>query len=139
MGIFVGAILAIIILGVFKARRDYGFTYFANPKETITYINSTGEKEPVKSFRVIGTIENGMAIAVCPQVHSYELIVLLSNDNGEVYYDNQIVDAPKEKVFKQIGVYKTNSKNGLEVVPVVKIADAPPKIKPLKPINKSMN
>lgn len=129
LGVFVGAILAIFIIGAFKASKSKRISYFDEPKETITFINSTGEEEAASTFRVIGSIENGMAIAVCTQVQSYDLVVLLCNVNGEQYYDNQIVNAPNNKVFKQVGVYNSISKDGPVAVPVVKIADKPQIIK----------
>ena len=42
------------------------------------------------------------------------------NDNGEYYYDEQIIKVPKGKCMRQVGIYKYQAKSGIEkTVPIV--------------------
>lgn len=53
-----------------------------------------------------------------------ELTVLITNDSGEYYYDDQIIKTTKTKCFKQVGIYKYNTRAGIEkTVPIVKLMD----------------
>ena len=45
-------------------------------------------------------------------------------DSGEYYYDDQIIKTTKTKCFKQVGIYKYNTRAGIEkTVPIVKLMD----------------
>lgn len=49
-----------------------------------------------------------------------DLLVLIMNDNGEYYYDEQIIKVPKGKCMRQVGIYKYQAKSGIEkTVPIV--------------------
>ncbi len=51
-------------------------------------------------------------------------MVLLINDEGKYYYDDQIIEIPKGKCLRQIGVYKYMTKAEFEkTVPIAKIMD----------------
>ena len=53
-----------------------------------------------------------------------ELVVLLTNDSGEYYYDDQMIKTPKGKAMKQVGVYKYETRGGIaKTVPIVKLMD----------------
>ena len=53
-----------------------------------------------------------------------DLLVLVTNDDGEYYYDEQIIKIPKGKCMRQVGVYKYRTKMELDkTVPIVKIMD----------------
>lgn len=79
-----------------------------------------------KAFIVSDVIDNGKAIAYEAEWNKYletylrtDLKVLLTNDEGKYYYDNQIIKVPAGKQVYQIGVYKRYS----STVPVVIIMD----------------
>lgn len=52
-------------------------------------------------------------------------IVLLWNKEKTDYYDGQVVEAGKNQVFRQIGIYRyrTAQDNILKTVPIVELAD----------------
>ena len=53
-----------------------------------------------------------------------ELVVLLTNDSGEYYYDDQMIKTPNGKAMKQVGVYKYETRGGIaKTVPIVKLMD----------------
>ena len=53
-----------------------------------------------------------------------DLLVLLVNEEGAYYYDNQVVDIPQGKCMRQVGVYRYTTKSEMEkTVPVVKLMD----------------
>ncbi len=78
----------------------------------------------VQTFEVIQTLNNGTAIA-WEDDYSYihDLTVLLWNEDGNSYYDNQRVSAPAGKCFRQVGLYRYSSKTGMKTIPVVTIMD----------------
>ena len=39
-------------------------------------------------------------------------VYLLRNYNGNYYYDEQIIQKPKGKVFRQTGIYQYDAKSG---------------------------
>ena len=53
-----------------------------------------------------------------------DLLVLITNDNDEYYYDDQLIKIPKGKCMRQIGVYKYPTRMNMEkTVPIVKLMD----------------
>ena len=101
--------------------QDNGMTFFENP----------GEKFSINAFEVIQVIDDNHALAIEAKWESFledyitgELTVLITNDSGEYYYDDQIVKTTKNKCFKQVGIYRYNSRAGIEkTVPIVKLMD----------------
>lgn len=80
------------------------------------------------SFRVIQVLETGDALANSylgadtVSLFTPSIIVLLLNDNGEVYYDDQVVEVPEGKCAKQVGVFKYQTRIGeYKTVPAVSI------------------
>ena len=52
------------------------------------------------------------------------ITVLIYNENGSPYYDDQIISAPKNKCFRQIGIYRYKTPLGFEkTVPIVMLMD----------------
>ena len=50
------------------------------------------------------------------------LLVLVTNDNGELYYDDQVIEVPKGKCMRQIGVYEYQTKSeNWKTVPIVQL------------------
>ena len=87
--------------------KDNGMTFFENP----------GEKFSINAFEVIQVIDDNHALAIEAKWESFleeympgELTVLITNDSGEYYYDDQIIKTTKTKCFKQVGIYKYNTR-----------------------------
>ena len=109
--------LVLLIIGK-SSSNDNGMTYFDKPGKCIS-------KKDFKVFQVIG---EGYALAEERLEFSSgitlpgNLLVLVTNDNGELYYDNQIIEVPKGKCMRQIGVYEYQTKSeNWKTVPIVQV------------------
>jgi hypothetical protein len=109
--------LVLLIIGK-SSSNDNGMTYFEKPGKCIS-------KKDFKVFQVIG---EGYALAEERLEFSSgitlpgNLLVLVTNDNGELYYDNQIIEVPKGKCMRQIGVYEYQTKSeNWKTVPIVQL------------------
>ncbi|MCH5176240.1 MAG: hypothetical protein J1F40_10170 [Prevotellaceae bacterium] len=102
---------------------DNGMTFFAQPGECLS----------TNDFEVLQVIEDGGALAQEvkwePYIEGYiptnsDLLVFVINDDGEYYYDGQIIKVPQGKCMRQVGIYKYLTQGGFEkTVPIVKIMD----------------
>lgn len=116
--IFVAAALA---GGSEDKTRDNGMTLFEQPAECLS----------TNRFEVMQVISDNYALAYEQKYESYinqyintDLLVLITNDNGEYYYDDQVIKVPKGKCARQIGVYKYQTKlENWKTVPIVKIME----------------
>ena len=109
--------LVLLIIGK-SSSNDNGMTYFEKPGKCIS-------KKDFKVFQVIG---EGYALAEERLEFSSgitlpgNLLVLVTNDNGELYYDDQIIEVPKGKCMRQIGVYEYQTKSeNWKTVPIVQL------------------
>lgn len=109
--------LVLLIIGK-SSSNDNGMTYFEKPGKCIS-------KKDFKVFQVIG---EGYALAEERLEFSSgitlpgNLLVLVTNDNGELYYDNQIIEVPEGKCMRQIGVYEYQTKSeNWKTVPIVQV------------------
>lgn len=109
--------LVLLIIGKSSAT-DKGMTYFEKPGKCIS----------TKEFEVIQVIGDGYALAreIVDRTSLINipsgLLVLVTNDNGELYYDDQIIEVPKGKCMRQIGVYEYQTKSeNWKTVPIVQV------------------
>ncbi len=123
--IFIGGVVtgAILLIVVFMLVTGKNFIY----NNGITLFEKEGKCISENSFQVLQVLDSGEALA-------YEmledvmiprgLVVLFLNENGESYYDEQVIKMPSGKCAKQIGIYKYPTKSGMEkTVPIVGIRD----------------
>ena len=95
----------------------------------VTYFEEEGKCISDKSFKVIQVLESGDALAneVEKWYKTYSstgLTVLLDSEDGDSYYDDQIINVPSEKCARQIGIFRYSAKSGMEkTVPIVRISD----------------
>ena len=115
----------------------FGFAYLkSETDETIkdngmTFFENTREKFSINAFQVIQVIDDNHALAIEAKWESFleeympgELTVLITNDSGEYYYDDHIIQTTKTNYFKQVGIYKYDTRAGIEkTVPIVKLMD----------------
>ena len=128
----------IYILGIITGvGLTFGFAYFTSGEKElvkddgITLFETPGETFNVSAFKVIQVVDDAHALAIEmrwePVFKDYmqeELVVLLTNDSGEYYYDDQMIKTPKGKAMKQVGVYKYETRAGIaKTVPIVKLMD----------------
>ncbi|MDE6569543.1 MAG: hypothetical protein K2K43_02850 [Alistipes sp.] len=93
----------------------------------ITFFEHPGECLSISNFEVMQVVGNDCALAHEVEWDSFlqryktkDLLVLIMNDNGEYYYDEQIIKVPKGKCMRQVGIYKYQAKSGIEkTVPIV--------------------
>lgn len=92
-----------------------GVTYFENPGECVSS----------NSLKVFQVLDDGVALA--NEIEGeYNIptgvIVLLINNEGKYYYDNQVIKIPAGKCARQVGVYTYLTKKEIErTVPIVQI------------------
>ncbi len=97
----------------------------------MTFFEQPGECLSTNNFEVMQVVGDGCALAHEVQWNSFyegyestDLLVLLINDKGEYYYDDQIIKVPKGKCMRQVGIYKYPTKMEIEkTVPIVKLMD----------------
>lgn len=96
-----------------------GMRLFDKPGEEI---NETG-------FKVFQSLTDGFALASGKgDAYSEDLYmgltVLLYSEEGNPYYDAQVIKAPEGKCFRQVGIYKYTANSGMvRTVPVVQLMD----------------
>ena len=85
----------------------------------VTFFDAPGQVMSDNSYKVFQALESGSALA---EGNKSNLLVLLWDENKTAYYDGQVVKLPTGKHFRQIGVYKYQTKLGVDkTVPVVTI------------------
>lgn len=123
LGVLSGVVLMFIISFIINLTRSSNVRFFDKPGDIITIQRLTGETEAVQSFVVFQALDNGMALATGGSLFQ-DIDVLLWNDKGTPYYDNQIVIAPEGKYFRQVGIFKYESTDKMmRTVPIVTIMD----------------
>ncbi len=124
LGVLSGVVLTILGVCIINKAESTDITFFEEPGEIVTAQSLWGGTEIVKGFEVFQVLDKGVALAKGNDLYTWDLIVLLWNDNGEQYYDNQSVIAPIGKCFRQIGIYKYKSKDEIyRTVPVITLMD----------------
>lgn len=127
LGVLTGMVVTVIafaIIGVAMnskndpgTRMTNGMSFFEEPGDEV-------EPESVKVFQALG---NGTALAESKGDGNYIYSgpnVLLYNEEGLPYYDEQVVNAPKGKCFRQVGIYRYPTKSGVDkTVPIVMLMD----------------
>lgn len=115
LGIVSGIALTFIVLYLMAGcSSSNGVKYFEKPGDCIS----------TNSFKVFQVLDEGVALA--NEIEEYEIptgvVVLLINDEGKYYYDDQIIKVPSGKCARQVGVYIYPTKMEIEkTVPIVKI------------------
>ena len=115
LGFFAGIVFTFVVTMIVTKvsnANDNGITMFEQP----------GKKVSGENFVVLQVVDDNYALA-----YDYDgLVVLVMNDNGEYYYDNQTIYVPNGKCMRQVGVYKYQTKTeDWKTVPIVKIMDLP--------------
>ena len=103
---------------LYNRPNDDGVKLFDSPKNEIK----------AKEFRVIQVLSDGSALAMYDNVFhdenapEYGTVVLFQATEESSYYDDQNIKRPKGKHFRQIGIYRYETHQGMEkTVPVVGI------------------
>ena len=115
LGIITGIILTVLFAVIMSNSSNNGVTMFDQPGDCV------GNKS-ARVFQVIGTDAALVNEVQKMQYTGTEMYtgktMLITNREGKTYYDDQIIKAPK--CFRQIGIFKYQSRNGMDnTVPVV--------------------
>ncbi|WP_288816741.1 hypothetical protein [uncultured Alistipes sp.] len=143
-GIVTGIVLSILISFLCITNKE-------NPIEEepgITMFDEPGDSIDANLFKVFQVINSKIALAFCvnelltPNVPDKNLqsllnmlsqnlqnvqavsqgtVVLLINDEGKLYYDDEIIKVPQGQQAKQMGIYQYSTESGYKTVPIVKI------------------
>lgn len=123
LGILSGVIFAIFVSFIINKAKNSDISFFDEPGEIVT-AESFGRNIPVLNLKVFQVLGDGAALAMGDDWFSSDLIVLLLNEEGKQYHDNQNVIATNGKCFRQIGIYKYKSQDKVHrTVPVVTLMD----------------
>ena len=124
LGMIAGGVLTFVmmlVLAIGANTSSNGMTLFDEPGECLS----------TKTFEVMQVVDNNHALA-----HEVEwnelleryvqtglgLLVLVTNDNGEYYYDDQIIEVPQGMCMRQVGIYRYQTRMDMEkTVPIVKL------------------
>lgn len=107
--------LFIVLLIIGKSSSNIGMTYFEKPGKCIS----------TRNFEVFQVIGDSYALAREQNGNIFGgVLVLVTNNNGELYYDDQIIEVPNGKCMRQIGVYKYQTElENWKTVPIVQLID----------------
>lgn len=121
-----------VVTGILLTTGAVMLIAYANKNASnITILEEPGQTLDIKAFKVIQVIEGNRALAyeaswskVLKSYQSGELLVLITNDEGEHYYDQQLIEVPRRHEVRQIGVYNYTTNTGVrKTVPVIKIME----------------
>lgn len=126
LGMIAGGVLTLVVMVILAM----GANTNAN-NNGVTLFDQPGECLNAKAFEVMQVVDNNHALA-----HEVEwddvlerymqtgsgLLVLVTNDNGEYYYDDQIIEVPQGMCMRQVGIYRYQTRMDMEkTVPIVKL------------------
>lgn len=130
-GVVVGIIIAFVlcyVLGNYyypesRTEQPKVQTENSNPK----WFDAPGDEIKEKSFKVMQVLEDHAALVEGKgdgrSIYT-GAIYLIVNKEDKFYYDEQIIDVPSDKVVKQVGIYRYETRMGVEkTVPLIMIMD----------------
>lgn len=117
LGVLTGIVFTFLVLFVISLA--------INSKSGMTFFEQTGKKMNETSFEVFQALDNGTALARGKEDGLYlGLTVLIYNEEGSPYYDDQVINATGDKCFRQVGIYKYTANSGVvKTVPIVMLMD----------------
>lgn len=115
-----GFISGIIICTCFFTIKNQQIMY-ENPYNLygLRMLSEEGDCITSKNIRIFQVITDGIALATTSN-NVYEDTILLLDDTGKLFYDNEIIKMPTKKCAKQVGVYSYETMQGIQkTVPAV--------------------
>ncbi len=121
---FIAGIISLIIVGIGISNSSennmgiIGLTLFEQPEKSLS----------TKSFEILQVIDDGVALA--QEIESVsrfgnitsDLLILLIGDDGEYFYDDQVIKIPNGKCMRQVGIYQYTTKlDTRKTIPAAKI------------------
>lgn len=125
-GVVVGIILTIVTLYFIGTSIQQQLQQEEDDQKT-TMFEVPGDVIDVKSFKVFQVVEEGKALVHGESESSSGLYIgavyMLTNDEGKLYYDDEILKVSKGKEARQIGIFEYKAALGQKTVPIVRIMD----------------
>ena len=118
-GVLTFVMMLVLAIGANTNANNNGITLFDQPGECLN----------AKAFEVMQVVGNNHALAhevewdeLLEDYMQTGLLVLVTNDNGEYYYDDQIIEVPQGMCMRQVGIYRYQTRMDMEkTVPIVKL------------------
>ena len=118
-GVLTFVMMLVLAIGANTNANNNGITLFDQPGECLN----------AKAFEVMQVVDNNHALAhevewdeLLEDYMQTGLLVLVTNDNGEYYYDDQIIEVPQGMCMRQVGIYRYQTRMDMEkIVPIVKL------------------
>jgi hypothetical protein len=92
-------------------------------KDDIKLFDEPGDIIKENSLKVFQVLTDHTALV--RNINSYiGTVYLITNKDNKYYYDTQEIDIPKNKVIRQIGIYRYPTQNDIiKTVPIIMIMD----------------
>ncbi|MCI7576456.1 MAG: hypothetical protein MSS82_06775 [Bacteroidales bacterium] len=120
-GFLSGVIVTIIVLVIIGlARQNNGNLTGAK------MFDEPGKVVNEKSFKVLQVIHDNAALVYGKDQYGdyWGTLYLITNNNNRYYYDDEIIEVPKGKCVRQLGIYKYQTKSkDYKTVPIIGIRD----------------
>lgn len=123
-GVLTGIVLTILTAFLFATTNNENTPI--EKQQGITLFDEPGDSVDTKQFKVFQVINSGAALAFSEekkygQSFFHDPVVLLLNDEGKLYYDDEIVKVPQGQNARQMGIYQYSTESGYKTVPIIKI------------------
>ena len=126
-GIVLTILLAVVANSLSEAKEDNGGTPESVEKSSleddIKLFDEPGDIIEENSLKVFQVLTDHTALV--RNINSYiGTVYLITNKDNKYYYDTQEIDIPKNKVIRQIGIYRYPTQNDIiKTVPIIMIMD----------------
>ena len=130
-GIITGVVLTIIVAFIINTSQKNSNVVETEVQQQqddgVKLFEEPGDIMEGNSFKVFQVIATDGALVKGKSGKSdlyYGMVYLLINREGKSYYDDEIVNVPKGKVVRQMGIYHYPTRDGFEkTVPIIEIVD----------------
>lgn len=120
-GLVSGAVLTIVVAMLFAGPSAASY-------DGLNMFEERGEAMQETSYQILQVLDDTHALANAVSNEEYGwytgMVVMIVGDDGEHFYDEQIIRTTKGKRFYQIGTYRYQTQSDLDkTVPVVALLD----------------
>ena len=130
-GLITGVVLTIIVAFIINTSQKNSNVVETEVQQQeddgVKLFEEPGDIMEGNSFKVFQVIATDGALVKGKSGRSdlyYGMVYLLINREGKSYYDDEIVNVPKGKVVRQMGIYHYPTRDGFEkTVPIIEIVD----------------
>lgn len=130
-GLLTGVVLTIIVAFIINTSQKNSNVVETEVQQQeddgVKLFEEPGDIMEGNSFKVFQVIATDGALVKGKSGRSdlyYGMVYLLINREGKSYYDDEIVNVPKGKLVRQMGIYHYPTRDGFEkTVPIIEIVD----------------